>query len=144
VDYEDPEPGLTQQPVLPETFETWTLWQWTSSGDGPAYGMESDDVDLDYFNGCVHELQEFQRMNQPENPWNINVPEAQAYNDGRGYERQTVYDIITFVDANPWYEEDIIYKIAYWQHQQGDLSVDGKVGPATLQAMIDAGLPEPV
>jgi lysozyme len=143
VDYEDPEPGLTQQPKLPETFETWTIWQWTSSGPGPEYGMESDDLDLDYFDGCIHELQEFLAMNQPENPWNIDIPAAQKYNDDRNYERELIYNIITFTEGNPWYSDDVILSIAYWQYQHGDLAVDGKVGPATLQAMIDAGMPVP-
>lgn len=140
VDYEDPEPGLTQQPKLADPFFHWRFWQWTSDGPGHDYGMESEGLDMDYFNGCRHDFQTFLSQNEPSNPWEVDVAEAQAYNDSRDYERSLIYDIITFVDANPWYEEDIIHKIAFWQYQQAGLTVDGKVGPATLQAMIDAGL----
>lgn len=139
VDREDPEPGLTQQPAPHPPFETWLMWQWSSDGPGKDYGMESEGLDMNYYNGCRHDLEELVML-VPQNPWNIDVQEAQTYNNGRGYDRQLIYDIITLVDANPWYEDDIVYKIAYWQYQHGDLDIDGKVGPATLAAMEEAGL----
>lgn len=40
-------------------FANWTIWQYTSKGDGYAYGMESANVDLNYFNGSYEELRAF-------------------------------------------------------------------------------------
>jgi lysozyme len=34
----------------------WTFWQYTASGDGPAYGAESKGLDLNWFNGSLDEL----------------------------------------------------------------------------------------
>jgi GH25 family lysozyme M1 (1,4-beta-N-acetylmuramidase) len=144
VDYEDPEPGLTKQPEMPEAdWTTWMIWQWTSDGPAKEYGMESSGLDMDYFNGCRHDLQAFTEANMPTNPWEpIDVSSAQAYNDDRDYSTQQIHNIIAFTGGNFWYEMDIISKIATWQFQQGDLAVDGKVGPATYQALLDAGMSE--
>lgn len=41
------------QPLVPKPWGTneWLFWQFTASGDGPAYGVESLEIDLNYFNG---------------------------------------------------------------------------------------------
>ncbi len=36
--------------------KTWTFWQYTNMGDGPAYGAESKTIDLNWFNGSLEEL----------------------------------------------------------------------------------------
>jgi len=46
----------TNKPTLPHVFKNWTLWQYTDSGDGRAYGSESKEVDLSYFNGTDEEF----------------------------------------------------------------------------------------
>jgi GH25 family lysozyme M1 (1,4-beta-N-acetylmuramidase) len=38
-------------PVVPKPWGRWTLWQFTSSGDGPAHGVQSARVDVNRFNG---------------------------------------------------------------------------------------------
>ena len=38
------------------TWKTWNFWQWTSNGDGPKYGSEGLDIDLNYFNGDLAAL----------------------------------------------------------------------------------------
>ena len=38
-------------PLVPKPWDTWTLWQFTDNGDGIAYGVESLNIDLNYFNG---------------------------------------------------------------------------------------------
>jgi len=43
------------KPYVPE-WKTWKFWQYSSKGDGHAYGMESASVDLDLFNGTKEEL----------------------------------------------------------------------------------------
>lgn len=40
-------------------WENWTFWQYTSHGDGRAYGMESGNIDLDWFNGSLEDLRKF-------------------------------------------------------------------------------------
>jgi lysozyme len=39
--------------------KTWTFWQYTQNGDGPAYGAESKSIDLNWFNGSLAELNKF-------------------------------------------------------------------------------------
>ena len=39
--------------------KTWTFWQYTNMGDGPAYGAESKTIDLNWFNGSLEELKKF-------------------------------------------------------------------------------------
>lgn len=39
------------QPLVPPIWTDWTLWQFTSNGDGALFGVESKDIDLNYFNG---------------------------------------------------------------------------------------------
>jgi len=55
-------PGITQ-PAEMEPWKrfgkAWTFWQYTSKGDGPAYGAESNSIDLNYFNGTEQELADF-------------------------------------------------------------------------------------
>ncbi|HNB42287.1 MAG TPA: glycoside hydrolase family 25 protein, partial [Anaerolineales bacterium] len=46
----------TSAPLVPEPWDTWTLWQFTDNGDGPAYGVESLNIDLNYFNGDLEAL----------------------------------------------------------------------------------------
>ncbi len=40
-------------PLVPKPWDTngWTFWQFTDSGDGDLYGVESSRIDLNYFNG---------------------------------------------------------------------------------------------
>jgi GH25 family lysozyme M1 (1,4-beta-N-acetylmuramidase)/uncharacterized protein YraI len=44
--------GVTT-PLVPKPWDTngWTFWQFTDSGDGDLYGVESSRIDLNYFNG---------------------------------------------------------------------------------------------
>ncbi|GAB1472179.1 hypothetical protein MASR2M66_30570 [Chloroflexota bacterium] len=42
--------GVTT-PLVPAPWSTWTLWQYTDNGDGTLYGVESLNIDLNYFNG---------------------------------------------------------------------------------------------
>lgn len=39
------------EPLIPLPWDTWLFWQFTSSGDGSQYGVESKEIDLSYFNG---------------------------------------------------------------------------------------------
>ena len=38
-------------PTVMKPWKDWTFWQYTSKGDGLAYGCESLSVDMDHFNG---------------------------------------------------------------------------------------------
>lgn len=53
------QPGVTQ-PYLIEPWKsagkTWTFWQYSDKGDGPAYGAESATIDLNWFNGTLEDL----------------------------------------------------------------------------------------
>lgn len=43
-------------PLVPKPWTTWTLWQFTDNGNGVLYGVESLNIDLNYFNGDVETL----------------------------------------------------------------------------------------
>jgi len=42
--------GVTK-PLIPLPWTEWTFWQFTAHGDGTLYGVESKNIDLNYFNG---------------------------------------------------------------------------------------------
>ena len=48
--------------------KTWTFWQYTAVGDGPAYGAESKGIDLNLFNGTLKELNDFAYGTPPIDP----------------------------------------------------------------------------
>ena len=43
-------------PLVPLPWKEWTLWQYTDNGDGTLYGVESLNIDLNYYNGSVEEF----------------------------------------------------------------------------------------
>lgn len=38
-------------PLIPKPWDHWTFWQFTDNGDGVVHGVESLNIDLNYFNG---------------------------------------------------------------------------------------------
>ena len=48
----------TTTPLVPKPWiaDEWTLWQFTDNGDGALYGVESGNIDLNYFNGDLAAL----------------------------------------------------------------------------------------
>lgn len=49
------------QPAIPAPWQAYSFWQFTSAGDGPAFGAESRSIDLNYFNGDAQALRDFMR-----------------------------------------------------------------------------------
>jgi GH25 family lysozyme M1 (1,4-beta-N-acetylmuramidase)/uncharacterized protein YraI len=41
----------TNSPLVPKPWTDWTFWQYTDKGNGKIYGVESGNIDLNYFNG---------------------------------------------------------------------------------------------
>jgi lysozyme len=39
------------KPLIPKPWTDWLFWQYTDKGDGSLYGVESKNIDLNYFNG---------------------------------------------------------------------------------------------
>lgn len=54
------------EPLVPSIWKDWTLWQYTDNGDGNLYGVESKNIDLNYFNGTEAEFMKF--FNLDSNP----------------------------------------------------------------------------
>jgi lysozyme len=47
-------------------WPTWTLWQYALGKDlGQQFGMESKDIDLDYYNGSLKQMQEWLALTPP-------------------------------------------------------------------------------
>jgi lysozyme len=49
-------------PIVPAPWQRWTLWQWSNSGDGPRYGLQSARVDMNRFNGTPAEYAEWLKV----------------------------------------------------------------------------------
>lgn len=59
------------EPLIPYPWKDWTLWQYTDNGDGTPYGVESKNIDLNYYNGDeVKFKQQFSLSNLPDSPPN--------------------------------------------------------------------------
>ena len=43
-------------PKPPKPWSTWEFWQFTNKGDGAAHGVESDQIDMNRYNGTLDEL----------------------------------------------------------------------------------------
>lgn len=48
--------GVLTQPIVPLPWLEWKFWQYTDKGDGIKYGVESLQIDMDYFNGSYEDL----------------------------------------------------------------------------------------
>jgi GH25 family lysozyme M1 (1,4-beta-N-acetylmuramidase) len=51
------------QPYLPFQRDTWDFWQYSNEGDGSFHGVESQHVDLNYFNGTTQQLENIYQSN---------------------------------------------------------------------------------
>ena len=47
------------KPMLPAPWMSWVLWQYTPKGNGPVYGVESLNIDMDYFYGTPEQFYSF-------------------------------------------------------------------------------------
>lgn len=58
------------QPLVPTPWgaNEWLFWQFTASGDGLAYGAESLEIDLNYFNGDAQAFAQRFNVPVPEDP----------------------------------------------------------------------------
>lgn len=64
-------------PTVPQPWTTWTFWQFTDNGNGIPYGVESLNIDLNYFNGDITAFR--QKFNLTDTP----LPEPIPGNDYR-------------------------------------------------------------
>jgi lysozyme len=55
-------------PLVPGPWTTWLFWQYTSSGDGLRYGVESREIDLNYFNGDEQTFRNYFSLGEPTVP----------------------------------------------------------------------------
>lgn len=56
------------KPTVPAPWTNWKFWQYTSKGDGAAFGVESASIDLDYFNGTLDEFNLWAGITPPPPP----------------------------------------------------------------------------
>jgi lysozyme len=52
-------------PGVPTPWDDWLLWQFTDNGIGAPYGVESKNIDLNYFNGSEAEFYQFFGLSEP-------------------------------------------------------------------------------
>ncbi|HJS19862.1 MAG TPA: SH3 domain-containing protein [Anaerolineales bacterium] len=112
----------TDQPMVPRPWSPneWLFWQFTASGDGLHYGVESFEIDLNYFNGDAQAFAQRFNVPVPEDPIPPEDPVGNRYRVSAGslYVRQgpgTSFpsigflvrnDIVEVLAANPdgaWY-----------------------------------------
>lgn len=69
------------KPLVPKPWDDWTFWQFTAKGDGLLYGVESKNIDLNYFNGDENKFRK--RFNLDEmSSSDIKKPSIEASFDG--------------------------------------------------------------
>src|SRR3989304_316015 len=68
--------GVTK-PLVPKPWTEWTFWQFTDKGDGSIYGVESKNIDLNYFNGDLASFR--QRFGLRESPPSEPVPVSKKF-----------------------------------------------------------------
>ena len=58
------------QPLVPRPWAAneWLFWQFTATGDGPFYGVESLEIDLNYFNGDAEAFAQRFKVPVPTDP----------------------------------------------------------------------------
>lgn len=58
------------EPAIPSPWKAgeWLFWQFTESGDGKLYGVESNGIDLNYFNGDVAALRARYKLSDSPTP----------------------------------------------------------------------------
>lgn len=110
------------QPLVPRPWSQneWLFWQYTASGDGLYYGVESLEIDLNYFNGDAQAFANRFNVPLPQDPVPPEDPRGNQYrvNAGTLYVREgpgTEYpsigylvrnDLVEALDTNPtgsWY-----------------------------------------
>lgn len=103
-------------PYMPTGWPAWKVWQYTSDGDGRKYGMQSQRLDLNRFNGALAELYAYAEGEQLPTPPPVTPPTPGKIDllgylrgDGRQYELQYTWDgggthpIQTQVNGNIFY-----------------------------------------
>lgn len=65
-------------PRIPEPWDDYKYWQFTDSGEGSEFGVESKDIDLNVYNGTIEDFQA--ELGESPTP---NKSTIQAYFDGR-------------------------------------------------------------
>ncbi|MEO8356488.1 MAG: SH3 domain-containing protein [Chloroflexota bacterium] len=83
--------GVTE-PQIPKPWgaNEWLFWQFTASGDGPYYGVESLEIDLNYFNGDAQTFAQRFGVPVPQDPVPPEDPRGNRYrvNAGTLYVRE--------------------------------------------------------
>lgn len=67
--------------LIPSPWNKATYWQWTSNGDGPAHGVESLSIDLNWFNGTQEDFNVRYGITTPDDPVS-KVLTIEVYSDG--------------------------------------------------------------
>lgn len=137
VEYISGEPGNPKH--VPSMWDRWSFWQYTSgkkkgTGRGKEFGMESNGLDLDLFNGTRAELEALARQKPGMHVSALDVEGALAYNASRRYAPSLEGRIVSIAGAHPWNPGELVRAIARWQSSHG-LKADGMVGQRTLVAM---------
>jgi len=77
------------KPLVPKPWaeSDWLFWQYTSKGDGKPYGVESKNIDLNYFNGDLEAFNKrFGLSDTPSNPTKPVISLLVTTNDGQSPE----------------------------------------------------------
>jgi GH25 family lysozyme M1 (1,4-beta-N-acetylmuramidase) len=105
------------EPMVPRPWSAneWLFWQYTASGDGLYYGVESLEIDLNYFNGDAQAFANRFNVPLPTDPIPPEDPRGNRYRvnagtlyvrEGPGTEYQSIgflvrNDIVEALDTNP-------------------------------------------
>lgn len=135
--------GVTT-PLVPKPWDAngWTFWQFTDSGDGDLYGVESSRIDLNYFNGDLAAFNARFKLGTPPPPppgpvWYKVTASALNVRSGPG----TTFGVIGLLKQDEVVEGLAISADGAWAKIRRES--DGLVGWASRQYLIVTSAPPP-
>lgn len=89
-------------PLIPKPWTVWTFWQFTDKGDGKKYGVESLNIDLNYFNGDENKFAERFNLGEIPPPQENKMYQATVINSGTRLRKDhsTFAEVVTSFAAN--------------------------------------------
>jgi lysozyme len=134
-------PPADATPKLTKAHSDWIMWQWCSDNLIPELKAWFDHrLDTNFFNGTLADLYAFAdrgkpEQDRPETSPVVAVADAWAYNQRRHVNASRFLALVERMGVDAWKgRETIILGVAAWQLAHG-LDADGKMGPATLEAL---------
>jgi len=136
-----------EKPLVPKPWSSdeWIFWQFTAMGDGILYGVESAEIDLNYFNGDAQAFAQRFNVPVPEDP-TPPEPTGKKYvvNTAALYMRRgpgTNYDVVGYLQRNDIVEAFDANADGSWLYVRRES--DGLMGWCSITYLVRINVPPP-